>query len=102
MAGSRKRRIVKRVMFGLLIMVSLACSYVTAYMGAAWYEGARLGGRRIIRDLWVFEPLREYARSRAPGTLEFATAEMYCESGGEFSLTQANNIVKILRQQGAL
>lgn len=102
MADSRKRRIVKRVVLGVATVATLACSYVTAYMAAAWYEGARLGGDPVIRNLVIFEPLREYAGSRAPGSLEFATVQIYCVNNGEFSFSQMHALVKQLRDEGKL
>jgi hypothetical protein len=102
MSQTRKRRITRWIVAGVLTPVLLLCLYVTAYLAAAWFEGHQYGGQPVIRNAAFFGPLREYGASRAPGSLEFNAAEMYFVNGGKFPLKQVYKTAKELRQAGRL
>jgi hypothetical protein len=95
MAEARKRRVVRRAIWSVVIFVCLLGAYITSYGVANWMLAGRIidqGTAFKIHGNIVFRPLHWYESTDLPGALGLTTISRWCiyrSQGSRMSWGQA-------------
>lgn len=95
--ATRERRIAKRASMSLAVIVLLASTYVSSFLGVCWLRHGYLGGEFRWSDR-VHAPFYWYIDSALPGSLQFAGFTLWCESRFRASFDEC---LEIERRQAA-